>query len=160
MSLCTSYFNSQLYSRLLITYGHLLKKLMKPLLFQKSYSSKFANSFFCKLIPITNLPILKRSPLFLNEFIACEYRVNEVLCLSWQDLLGLCEIKRGKDNKAIIASNIMYIVGQYPRFLRQRHVVVVTRHENLYAVCGYSFFLTIKFLYICSKSQSSSRELM
>jgi exportin-1 len=27
-------------------------------------------------------------------------------------------MKRGKDNKAIIASNIMYIVGQYPRFLR------------------------------------------
>jgi len=25
---------------------------------------------------------------------------------------------QGKDNKAIIASNIMYIVGQYPRFLR------------------------------------------
>lgn len=39
-----------------------------------------------------------------------------VLCA--QDLLGLCEQKRGKDNKAIIASNIMYIVGQYPRFLR------------------------------------------
>lgn len=37
---------------------------------------------------------------------------------SSQDLLGLCEQKRGKDNKAIIASNIMYIVGQYPRFLR------------------------------------------
>uniref|UniRef100_A0AAQ5XVS3 Exportin-1 n=1 Tax=Amphiprion ocellaris TaxID=80972 RepID=A0AAQ5XVS3_AMPOC len=35
-----------------------------------------------------------------------------------KDLLGLCEQKRGKDNKAIIASNIMYIVGQYPRFLR------------------------------------------
>ena len=35
-----------------------------------------------------------------------------------QELLGLCEQKRGKDNKAIIASNIMYIVGQYPRFLR------------------------------------------
>lgn len=33
-------------------------------------------------------------------------------------MLGLCEMKRGKDNKAIIASNIMYIVGQYPRFLR------------------------------------------
>merc|ERR1719354_1527182 len=32
-----------------------------------------------------------------------------------KDLLGLCEVKRGKDNKAIIASNIMYIVGQYPR---------------------------------------------
>jgi hypothetical protein len=37
-----------------------------------------------------------------------------------KDLLGLCEMKRGKDNKAVIASNIMYIVGQYPRFLRVR----------------------------------------
>lgn len=35
-----------------------------------------------------------------------------------KNLLGLCEQKRGKDNKAIIASNIMYVVGQYPRFLR------------------------------------------
>ena len=35
-----------------------------------------------------------------------------------KDLLGLCEKKRGKDNKAVIASNIMYVVGQYPRFLR------------------------------------------
>lgn len=35
-----------------------------------------------------------------------------------KDLLGLCEDKRGKDNKAVIASNIMYVVGQYPRFLR------------------------------------------
>jgi exportin-1 len=33
-------------------------------------------------------------------------------------LLGLSEAKRGKDNKAVIASNIMYVVGQYPRFLR------------------------------------------
>uniref|UniRef100_A0A7S0M413 Exportin-1 n=1 Tax=Cryptomonas curvata TaxID=233186 RepID=A0A7S0M413_9CRYP len=35
-----------------------------------------------------------------------------------KDLLGLCEVTRGKDNKAVIASNIMYVVGQYPRFLR------------------------------------------
>ncbi|CAH1792053.1 unnamed protein product [Owenia fusiformis] len=35
-----------------------------------------------------------------------------------KDLLGLCEQKRGKDNKAIVASNIMYVVGQYPRFMR------------------------------------------
>jgi exportin-1 len=27
-------------------------------------------------------------------------------------------MKRGKDNKAVVASNIMYIVGQYPRFLK------------------------------------------
>jgi len=35
-----------------------------------------------------------------------------------KDLLKLCESERGKDNKAVVASNIMYIVGQYPRFLR------------------------------------------
>lgn len=35
-----------------------------------------------------------------------------------RDLLRLCEEQRGKDNKAVVASNIMYIVGQYPRFLR------------------------------------------
>ena len=32
--------------------------------------------------------------------------------------LGGAQCKRGKDNKAVIASNIMYVVGQYPRFLR------------------------------------------
>jgi exportin-1 len=35
-----------------------------------------------------------------------------------KDLLRLCEEVKGKDNKAVVASNIMYIVGQYPRFLR------------------------------------------
>ncbi|KAI9637560.1 CRM1 C terminal-domain-containing protein [Dioszegia hungarica] len=35
-----------------------------------------------------------------------------------KELLGLTEMKRGKDNKAVCASDIMYIVGQYPRFLK------------------------------------------
>lgn len=35
-----------------------------------------------------------------------------------KDLLALTEMKRGKDNKAVVASNIMYIVRQYPRFLK------------------------------------------
>lgn len=35
-----------------------------------------------------------------------------------KELLKLCERKRGKDNKAVVASNILYVVGQYPRFLR------------------------------------------
>ena len=35
-----------------------------------------------------------------------------------KDLLGLTENMTGKDNKAVIASNIMYVVGQYPRFLK------------------------------------------
>ena len=34
-----------------------------------------------------------------------------------KQLLNLCELKKGKNNKAIVASNIMYVVGQYPRFL-------------------------------------------
>nr|7DBG_C Chain C, CRM1 isoform 1 [Saccharomyces cerevisiae]7YPZ_C Chain C, CRM1 isoform 1 [Saccharomyces cerevisiae]8HQ3_C Chain C, CRM1 isoform 1 [Saccharomyces cerevisiae]8HQ4_C Chain C, CRM1 isoform 1 [Saccharomyces cerevisiae]8HQ5_C Chain C, CRM1 isoform 1 [Saccharomyces cerevisiae]8HQ6_C Chain C, CRM1 isoform 1 [Saccharomyces cerevisiae]8HUF_C Chain C, CRM1 isoform 1 [Saccharomyces cerevisiae]8HUG_C Chain C, CRM1 isoform 1 [Saccharomyces cerevisiae] len=35
-----------------------------------------------------------------------------------KDLLGLCEQKRGKDNKAVVARDIMYVVGEYPRFLK------------------------------------------
>jgi len=35
-----------------------------------------------------------------------------------KDLLSLTESKQGKANKAVIASDIMYVVGQYPRFLR------------------------------------------
>ncbi|XP_063683019.1 exportin-1-like [Bolinopsis microptera] len=49
-----------------------------------------------------------------------------------KELLGLCEMKRGKDNKAIIASNIMYIVGQYPRFLRQHWKFLKTVVNKLF----------------------------
>ncbi|ORZ36332.1 CRM1 C terminal-domain-containing protein [Catenaria anguillulae PL171] len=35
-----------------------------------------------------------------------------------KELLGLVDMKKGKDNKAVVASNIMYVVGQYPRFLK------------------------------------------
>eukprot|EP01111_Echinosteliopsis_oligospora_P012284 TRINITY_DN4192_c0_g1_i1.p1 TRINITY_DN4192_c0_g1~~TRINITY_DN4192_c0_g1_i1.p1 ORF type:complete len:720 (-),score=154.48 TRINITY_DN4192_c0_g1_i1:1638-3797(-) len=35
-----------------------------------------------------------------------------------KDLLTMVEHRHGKDNKAVIASDIMYVVGQYPRFLR------------------------------------------
>ena len=47
-----------------------------------------------------------------------EEQENRFLVTAIRDLLSLCEITRGKDHKAIIASNIMYVVGQYPRFLR------------------------------------------
>ncbi|XP_062085641.1 protein EXPORTIN 1A-like [Humulus lupulus] len=43
---------------------------------------------------------------------------NRFLVMVIHDSLNLCEITKGKDNKAVIASNIMYVVGQYPRFLR------------------------------------------
>lgn len=56
-----------------------------------------------------------------------------------KDLLGLCEQKRGKDNKAIIASNIMYVVGQYPRFLRAHwkflKTVVNKLFEFMHGLC-------------------------
>lgn len=48
----------------------------------------------------------------MNEEVEKRFLVNVI-----RDLLGLCEMKRGKDNKAIVAANIMYVVGQYPRFL-------------------------------------------
>lgn len=47
-----------------------------------------------------------------------EHQENQFLVTVIRDLLNLCEVTYGKDNKAIIASNIMYVVGQYPRFLR------------------------------------------
>lgn len=44
---------------------------------------------------------------------------KKFLVIVIRKLLELCEVQKGKDHKAIIASNIMYVVGQYPRFLRQ-----------------------------------------
>ncbi|ODV78165.1 chromosome region maintenance protein 1 [Suhomyces tanzawaensis NRRL Y-17324] len=49
----------------------------------------------------------------MNEDMEKKFLVNVI-----KDLLSLTEMKRGKDNKAVVASNIMYIVGQYPRFLK------------------------------------------
>jgi exportin-1 len=34
-----------------------------------------------------------------------------------KELLNLCERTSGKSNKANVASDIMYVVGQFPRFL-------------------------------------------
>merc|ERR1712176_765805 len=49
-----------------------------------------------------------------------------------KDLLGLCEQKRGKGNKACIASSIMYVVGQYPRFLRAHWKFLKTVVKKLF----------------------------
>jgi exportin-1 len=43
-----------------------------------------------------------------------------------KSLLSLVEQKRGKGDKAILASDIMYIVGQYPRFLKNHWVFLKT----------------------------------
>ena len=55
---------------------------------------------------------------FANTILLDEETEKRFLVTVIKELLGLVEMKRGKDNKAIVASNIMYIVGQYPRFLK------------------------------------------
>lgn len=47
-------------------------------------------------------------------------------------LLGLCEIKKGKTNKASVASNIMYVVGQYYRFLNKHWRFLKTVVKKLF----------------------------
>ncbi len=47
-------------------------------------------------------------------------------------LLNLCEHKKGKTNKAVVASNIMYVVGQYPRFLNSHWKFLKTVIKKLF----------------------------
>ncbi|GAM19592.1 hypothetical protein SAMD00019534_027670, partial [Acytostelium subglobosum LB1] len=49
-----------------------------------------------------------------------------------KELLELCQVKRGKDNKAVVASDIMYIVGQYPRFLKDHWKFLKTVVNKLF----------------------------
>lgn len=49
-----------------------------------------------------------------------------------RELLTLCEKKSGKDNKACVASNIMQVVGQQPRFLRNHYKFLKTVVRKLF----------------------------
>lgn len=49
-----------------------------------------------------------------------------------KDLLTLCEGKRGKENKAVVATNIMYVVMQYPRFLMNHWAFLKTVVKKLF----------------------------
>lgn len=71
-----------------------------------SISGAMSKSFSLDLLPFPHVK-------FSDEETEKRFLVTVI-----KDLLGLCEIKRGKDNKAVVASDIMYIVGQYPRFLK------------------------------------------
>ena len=57
MSLCTSYFNSQLYSCPLITYGLLVKILMKPLLHPTCNGDKVAPIPMVQVLEVVMLDI-------------------------------------------------------------------------------------------------------
>jgi exportin-1 len=49
-----------------------------------------------------------------------------------KELLVLTDMKHGKDNKAVVASGIMYIVGQYPRFLKAHWKFLKTVVQKLF----------------------------
>lgn len=73
-----------------------------------------------------------------------------------KDLLSLCEMKRGKENKAVVASNVMYVVGQYPRFLRAHwkflKTVIVKLFEFMHETFpGVQEMAVDTFLKICQK---------
>ncbi|KAH8603427.1 Importin beta N terminal domain [Trypanosoma vivax] len=57
-----------------------------------------------------------------------EEQENRLFVVFIRGLLDLCKDMEGKENRAVIASNIMFVVGQYPRFLRNHpsflHAVV------------------------------------
>lgn len=71
-----------------------------------------------------------------------------------KDLLGLCEQKRGKDNKAIVASNIMYVVGQYPRFLRAHWRFLKTVVNKLFEFMHGEYSILYVSLHIMSLCKS------
>ncbi|CAM9830433.1 unnamed protein product, partial [Ectocarpus sp. 12 AP-2014] len=78
-----------------------------------------------------------------------------------KDLLNLVEMKRGKDNKAVVASNIMYVVGQYPRFLRAHWKFLRTVVNKLFEFMhelhpGVQDMACDTFLKISQKVSSSS----
>lgn len=56
-----------------------------------------------------------------------------------KSLLTLCEQKRGKENKAVVASNIMYVVGQYPKFLKTNWNFLKTVIKKLFEFMKESF---------------------
>lgn len=54
-------------------------------------------------------------------------------------LLNLCEMKKGKVNKATVAGDIMYVVGQYPRFLNTHWKFLKTVIKKLFEFMHESF---------------------
>ncbi|XP_666285.1 exportin 1 (chromosome region maintenance protein 1) (caffeine resistance protein 2) [Cryptosporidium hominis TU502] len=81
-----------------------------------------------------------------------------------KSLLMLCERKRGKANKAAVASCVMYVVGQYPRFLRDHWKFLQTvinklfefMHETFPGVKDMACEAFLKIATKCKKSMSSN----
>ena len=61
---------------------------------------------------------------------------------------------RGKDNKAVVASNIMYIVGQYPRFLKAHWKFLKTVVNKLFEFMHETHEGLLSFIYFRLKLTS------
>ena len=57
---------------------------------------------------------------------------NKFLCHVIKELLNLCERSQTKSNKAFIATDIMYVVGQFPVFLRTHWAFLKTVMNKLH----------------------------
>merc|ERR1719265_2917486 len=73
-----------------------------------------------------------------------------------KDLLSLCEMKRGKEHKGVVATNIMFVVSQYPRFLRAHWKFLKTVIFKLFEFMHETFpgiqeMAVETFLKICQK---------
>lgn len=113
----------------------------------------------------TETPGVKWSPTLLNRLCWAigsisgamqEADEKRFLVSVIKELLSLVEMKRGKENKAAVASNIMYVVGQYPRFLRAHWKFLKTVIFKLFEFMHESFpgvqeMAVDTFLKICQK---------
>ncbi|GBE60835.1 exportin 1 [Babesia ovata] len=63
----------------------------------------------------------------MDELVEKRFLVLIIKCL-----LNICEVKTATEDKAIVASNIMYVVGQYPRFLKQNWRFLYTVLNKLF----------------------------
>lgn len=63
----------------------------------------------------------------MEEFVEKRFLVLIIKCL-----LNICEVKTATEDKAIVASNIMYVVGQYPRFLKNNWRFLYTVLNKLF----------------------------
>ncbi|GFE55001.1 exportin 1 [Babesia ovis] len=63
----------------------------------------------------------------MDEIVEKRFLVLIIKCL-----LNICEVKTATEDKAIVASNIMYVVGQYPRFLKNNWRFLYTVLNKLF----------------------------
>lgn len=57
---------------------------------------------------------------------------NKFMCFVIKELLNLCEKMHTKNHKAFIATDIMYVVGQFPNFLLNHWAFLKTVMKKLH----------------------------